>query len=437
MRLLFNMQQEAARVVQEIRFEASLDELRRPDVGTTGIEDSLAELSQFKSITHHQAHTVLRLAASNLSTWTEAVEAEGVLAAVSPSIDALRTYTKNADDPTVAREFHEFTAKIATGLILAEPTVYRHRLASMLREGFFDQATGRVLSNIVEGVLNLRDQRQEYGDENTQTVGRMLDDLIEMDDPGLLEPLSPILPFEWLDGDFGEQDFRDHFPRVHQLIEQALLHPENKHKALAQMFTAFDEKKRTRLKDEVKKGKYGDVFDTLGKVVAVLTSDEDPQLSPAVRATITEDLWIELLEINRIDPRLRPLRERLVNEEWYWDTENIMYTLIETLDGMAIPAGEEGAFIARHEEAIVRELQQAAQESMGLNPDIPQAYLDGLNLTYQRGELTDRLAAILGEVRQMPRLHTTEGLENFMQHFPNSLLFASLYTPSKSNTPKE
>ncbi len=136
----------------------------------------------------------------------------------------------------------------------------------------------------------------------------------------------------------------------------------------------------------------------------------------------TQDLWIDLLEINRQDPRLRPLRESLIGREWYWD-EDIMYTLVETMEGMAIPVGEEATFIESHTDVILNRFIDPKH----WRKEEHNKYRSGLELTHQRGELGSRLASVIGEVRRMLEKNGWRA-EKVM---PNELLFASLYTPTK------
>lgn len=330
-------------------------------------------------------------------------------------------------------EFASISSQLVSGIVLAEPQSYRARLAAEVRSGRFGEPKA-VLGGVAASILTKADRGQEFGDGSSETIARVLDDVVALDDPNILEPLKAALPLEWLDGDFGEEDFKKQFPRVHQFLEQAFVQPEERHLALVRMFDASTDSQRERLKKRIKQGEFGDAVDALGKVVGVLASSEVNEETATVadrdRDSLTNDLWIELLEINRRDPRLRPLRERLIGREWYWDSDSPIYTLTETMAGMALPVGEEEAFIARHEDAIVARLLDGLRG----NDEDSRKYKAGLKLTHQREEFSGRLAVVLKEVRQMMKDNKEKSAEDIMS---TELLFASLYTPVKSDPSKK
>lgn len=427
------MQQELLRAQQEMHFEAAIEGLRKPGSSGVDVENSLADLSQVRGISLPQARQVLGFAASSIPAWIEAAGEEVVVAAISPSIDAFRTHAETSDDEKIKGEFVSLSSQLVSGIVLAEPQSYRERLASEVRSGRFGEPKA-VLSGVAVSLLTKADRGQEYGDGASETIARVLDDVVTLNDPTLLEPVKAALPLEWLDGDFGEEDFKKQFPRVHQFLEQAFVSPEERHLALARMFDSSSDSQRERLKKRIRQGEFGDAIDALGKVVGVLASSEvgaeNQTAEDRDRDSLTEDLWIELLEINRRDPRLRPLREKLIEREWYWDSESAIYTLTETMNGMALPLDEEETFIARHEDVIVSRLLAMQQGDDGAR----RKYREGLELTHQHGELSGRLAAVLGEVRQIMKDNKERSADEIM---PNELLFASLYTPVKLDSPKK
>lgn len=427
------MQQELRRAQQEMHFEAAIEGLRKPGSSGVDVENSLADLSQVRGISLPQARQVLNFAASNIPTWIEAAGEDVVIAAISPSIDAFRTHAETSDDEKMRGEFASLSSQLVSGIVLAQPQSYRERLVSEVRSGRFGEPKA-VLSGVAVSLLTKADRGQEYGDGASEAIARVLDDVVTFNDSTLLEPVKAALPLEWLDGDFGEEDLKKQFPRVHQFIEQAFVNPEERHLALVRMFGSSADSQRERLKKRIRQGEFGDAIDALGKVVGVLASSEvgaeNQTAEDRGRDSLTEDLWIELLEINRRDPRLRPLREKLIGREWYWDSESAIYTLTETMSGMALPLGKEEAFIARYEDAIVSRLLAMQQGDGGAR----RKYREGLELTHQRGEFSGRLAAVLGEVRQMMKDNKGKSADEIM---PNELLFASLYTPVKLDSPKK
>lgn len=376
---------------------------------------------------------MLSFAASNIPAWIKAAGEEVVVGAISPSIDAFRAHAEISDDEKIKDEFASISSQLVSGIVLAEPQSYRARLAAEVRSGRFGEPKA-VLGGVAASILTKADRGQEFGDGSSETIARVLDDVVALDDPNILEPLKAALPLEWLDGDFGEEDFKKQFPRVHQFLEQAFVQPEERHLALVRMFDASTDSQRERLKKRIKQGEFGDAIDALGKVVGVLASSEVNEETATVadrdRDSLTNDLWIELLEINRRDPRLRPLRERLIGREWYWDSDSPIYTLTETMAGMALPVGEEEAFIARHEDAIVARLLDGLRG----NDENSRKYKAGLKLTHQREEFSGRLAVVLKEVRQMMKDNKEKSAEDIMS---TELLFASLYTPVKSDPSKK
>ncbi len=239
------MRQELAKVQQELRFEGAIEGLRKPDIGSVDIEYSLSELSNVSDLTLPQARLVLNLAASSIPLWVETVGGEQVIEAVTSAIDTFRKQAQTTDDEALRNEFGTLSTRVVTGVVMADPNTYE-QLAPQIREGRFGEPSA-VLTGATRALLDQGRQGQEYGDRASETIARVLDKIIALDDPSLLELLKPDLPLEWLDGDFGEQDLRRHYPRVHQFLAEPLVHPEERYTTLARMFAASEEGQRERV----------------------------------------------------------------------------------------------------------------------------------------------------------------------------------------------
>lgn len=421
------MQEEATRIQQEVQFEAALGVLREPSIASQAIVDSLDALRTMRSLSPSQARQVLGLAADNISTWIVAVGSDSVIDAVFPAIDSAREHVRASDNAELESEFTAQTSRVIAHLIMAEPDRYDEELDSQLKQGRFGNR-GPVLTGVLTNILHEGEESRVFGTRNSGYLARIIDDVITLEDPSVLEPLRPALPFQWLDKGYGEQELKHLFPRVYQLLTEPLLHSDETYRDLARIFVTLEDRKP--LKERVKSGQLGDVFDIFGKVLGVLTSDE-VQANPSVlhenveRTSVekaSEDLWIELLEINRGDPRLRPLRERLIGKDWYWDPDSAIYTLMETIDNMGVTIGHEADFIKTH----ATEISQHIQERVMLNQITRRKYGQGIALAIKRGELTPRLGAILSEIQQIRGRLSYDDLQ---KSYPNDLLFAALHSP--------
>lgn len=423
------MQEHQQRAMQEMLFEAAVVSFRTPHGSSVDIENSLTILTSITKPTLSQAQRVLSFAHDNISSWIQATDPSTTMSALTPSLHSLVEHAHTLQDPKEAQKELTMVTKTIAEFVVAEPKVFTDEFASEIREGRFGNPQ-ETLGDITQALLRKRVKdggQLDYDEEESETLARALDTVISLDNPDIIEPLKLFLPYEWLNRKEGEQLFKERFPQVHTFLEQPFSHPEEKYVALAEEFITLDEEQRLDLGDRVSQKEFGDPFETFGKITSVVISrtknikDKDKE---ADIEELAEGLWIELLEMDRDDGRLRPMREELMEKKWYWD-ENITYTLIETIENMGIAIGQEEAFMTKHQDAIFTALQEAAGKG-----DSRSRYWEGIELTYVRGELPGRLAAMTAETREMIESGDLTG------ELPDELLFASLYTPPPKSSDK-
>lgn len=421
------MQAELLRSVgQQIAYEAALDDLRKLEPTGVDIENAFVQIRSLGTPNHREMIEVLDLAATNIPLWVNAIGSRPAIEGLSPYITAFRDLTQQSDNTESRNEFTSVTSGIVARAVMADPNSYEDYLALQIQEGQFGDHR-EILPRVLGHVLREGWGRSDFGYGESGVVARMIDEVLQLDDPTLVEPLKSHLPMVWLSGGYEEDDLREQFPRVHRLLERPLVEDlEERHRTLANMFLEGSENQREALKTKIKAGEFGDGFETIGKVLALISSEESTKITAASADTIdsvAEDLWIELLEIDRHDPRLRPLRERFIEKEWYWDDESVTYTLVETLNELGIDVGDERSFITRHEEAIGQQLLEYADKDLK----------DGITRTIEKRELGARLAVFTTEVRKyLEKQNRTP--EYLITNFSDGLLMASLYTPKPKSS---
>jgi hypothetical protein len=197
-----------------------------------------------------------------------------VLDTLSPLITTLREHSEQSDSPEAKTKFTTLTSGVIAGIISAEPKSYRESLDGLIQKGQFGEPR-EVLPRVLDAALNEGMGMGEFGGRATHTIARMLDRVVQFEDPALIEPLKNNLPFFWLDGKYEEDELRQLFPRVHQMLEQPLMHGLERYDAIARMFLEGNENQVEAMVERVKKGDFGDSFETFGKVLAVVSLMEE------------------------------------------------------------------------------------------------------------------------------------------------------------------
>lgn len=403
----------------ELAYEAALDDLRKPTPDSLDIENALDQLAGIPSLRPAQTRGFLTLAASRARVWGELVGTAVMVDRLTPHVQNLRQSVEVSDKPEEKEEFYRTAAQLSTGILQLDPTSYRDLASS----GYFDEE-GQVLRGTLEGLLGEYDKKGRlWGEDDAEHLTPMLADLVATGKPEQVVALQSVLPVRFL---YFYPDLVRKHPEVQQVLEQAEKENQQRHQKVAKIYLTSDDEQREILKTKVRAGELGNSVDVLAACVNGLL-DAEPTQTTANRSDsdrAAEDLWIELLEINRNDPRLIPLREKAISRDWYWDTDSPVYTLMETLHAYE-EATEEildiNDFVKRNEDSIVN----ALRGGYGWNK-----YGKGVELTRERGEFSTRLGKVLEEVYETTRGDLNAGL---VSEFPASLLLASLYTPPQES----
>ena len=408
-------QTEVRNLQHELAYEAALDDLRKPSPDSLDIENALDQLAGIPSLRPNQIRGFLTLAASCIRMWGELVGTDIMVERLTPHVQSLRQTVEESDKPEEKEEFYRTATQLSTGILQLDPTAYR----GLASRGYFDDE-GQVLRGTLEGLLGEYDKKGRlWGEDDAEQLTPMLADLVAKGNSEHIVSLQPVLPVRFL---YFYPDLVRANPQVHQVLEQAEKANQQRHLEVAKIYLTSDDDQREVLKAKVKTGELGNSVDVLAACVNGLMDAEGAQVdrdrTDSDRAA--EDLWIELLEINRNDPRLIPLREKAIFRDWYWDTDSPVYTLMETLHAYE-EATEEildiDDFVKRNEDAIM----SALRGSYGWSK-----YGKGVELTRERREFSTRLGKILEEIYEAIRGNVSAGL---VSELPSSLLLASLYTP--------
>lgn len=406
-----NIDQEQARLHQQLSYEAALPYLREPQPTSTDVENILDYLSEITRPTLGQARGILGAAAIAVHSWVETSDADTVIKTLTPSLQVQRTHIEAASEPEEG-SFARQSSLIISGILSADFTAYPTQLRKMIDEGQFGEK-GRVLTGVLQNILPAYKGRaglllEDQEEAEVTNVATIMDDLIEVD-PKLMEGLQLILPTYIL---FASKDLPTTNPRVYRALSD-MLGTQQVHRDLAETYLTLDVD-RDELKERIKSREFGDPIDVFANVCAVAVTD--PKFD---HDDLAEDVWIELLEINRFDPRLRPLREKIMSREWYWDPDSAMLTLVETVESFDLRGHTRIAkFLDQHQGDILKALKERHTEW--------NRFGEGIELAAEAGELTGRLTAIIQEVIKIKEETDSE----YPLHFSDALLLAALHIPS-------
>lgn len=389
----------------QMAYEAALDGLREINPDSVDLENSFDQLQSIKNPSPTEARGVLDLAARRSVLWVGMVDTDVILFGLSPSLESYRADVKSQNNPQVQTEYNQIVTQIAAGIVRAQP----ESLARLMQFGYFED-DGVVMTNVLSELLPVYQQRGIIWDE-ARDVGMlavMLSQVVDANNPDLITQLQPALPTRLL---YFEPESLRLFPQVKQVLEQTWETNQQKYSELANTYAFLVGDARDTFAERVLSGEFGDPVEVFISCVTSLTSAEDDPNRDSAAA----HLWPELLEVDRSDPRIKPLRERLMSREWYWD-ESKIYTLVETITGLE---GEDNvadikAFMGRYAETIAQILRKSYAWKK---------YGEGVERTISRGEFPAKLAAIVEEI-----LETSRGNLNdpYVAEFSDGLLLAAL-----------
>lgn len=410
-------------MADELAFDAAMEDLQVPDPSNLDIENGLDGLNSVHTLTPDQAKQVLALAAQHVSSWIKAVGAGRTLHILNMGPIFTLRHTQEGrqtaiDQPEVAGH----VTKILAGMVAGGLSI-----RNGIRDGYFGQPA-EVLVGTLGELLSHRPDPEPDSRGELSVLALMLSDLVyRYDNPDLIERIKTQLPVEWLMTPTGDEVSKK-YPTVRRLLEKAWSTNDPERQELASRLLQMGPEKVEvffqHLKEQEKQPGV-DAFDTLVKVFTIITADspDHPIENLEGHEEISEAVWVELLETDRSDPRLRPLRHRLIGKEWYWDEESVLYTLLETFNNMGIKEGDELPFIIEHEQEILTALNQKLDRR-------PHTFQEGLERTAEKGEFAKRLQVVIAELRKVAT--DLVSVDQLTAGYPDELLFAALWSPVRA-----
>lgn len=413
-------------VQQQIIFDDALQNLGGSEgESDRSIEFSLNQIGEIGRPTFPQANKLLDTASRKALSWTEIVGADQVIKVLTPSLDVVRAQAEAADDPKSQDNFLTQASALMAGVMLADTDAYRESLRASLQKGTFGNR-GQVLVRTLNALFRVYKQNEGSWTRPEKDCRRLidaLDDLVGMGNPDLLHQIVPNIPLGLL---YPQEGIVERFPQTAKFLDGVLRGEDQvAPKRLAEMLLQIlGDDEREKFRARICNGEFGDSVDTLCKVLATLLTHkkgDDSDRDFIGKEEVAEELWLDLLDLNRQDPRLRPIRHLAIAHKWYWDEDSASYTLVETLDGLGVAIDEERAFVEQYEDVIMEALKRNLHYS-----EVWKDLGSGIELTQKKGELAGRLAVILAELRKRARTGS-----DLYRNFPDELLAASLYTPPR------
>ncbi|MDP3998127.1 MAG: hypothetical protein Q8P89_00730 [bacterium] len=405
---------------QELLFESAIEELSQWCPGSVDIENALHSLSTIRDLRPAQAMSVLGLARKNIESWMEVkVDPEKVIDTLAPSFRAYRQHLSQKGNPDIEKDYLETASTILSGVIENNPENYRKTVAAPLRKGVFGQPA-IVLARLLKKPLEIVKAGGTIWDDefdDYENLAVMLGDLVKMGDQSAIDSLKPHLPVAFMRHNIAYYDLSVD-PRVKDLLESAAKDYPSDIEKLAKNYLDFDEVKQEELREMTLEGQFGPpAAGALAIISAIIENDE--QADPEAKATIEEtiqDLWVGLLDMDRSDIGLRPIREMIITKPWYWENDAAAYTAIESLEGLDI---EEEEFVERYGDlmldTIKSNLSSKEKKALKIPSDDP------------KEEVKQRLVEILKELRQ----EDTSSEDALFRNLSDRQLAIRLYSPEK------
>lgn len=398
---------------RQIAYESALeglDAIVHPN--SVDLENAFDQLSDIKNPSLVEAKSILYLAARRSPLWSGAVDTDVILFGLSPSLEAYRAHVKTQDNPEAQDEYNQTVVQIAIGMVRSNPDA----LPRLMQFGYFEE-DGVTMTGVLGELLPNYQNRGFIWDTDSDSgiLPVMLDNVVNAQDPSLLAKLEPVFPLRLLE----EPESTRLFPRVREVLEQVQAKKNATYIDMAREYIFYTDESKDVFKSKVRAGELGNPIEALTAGVDYLVSPNNSDGTEQERESAAYDLWAELLEITRTDPKTRPLREKLISREWYWD-ESIMYTLIDTVVGMEgdienlDPRFDRQVFIEMHFTEIIEILRKTSEWKK---------YGKRIEDTISRGEFPKRLNAVLDEVLEL----SNGNMRNpYVEEFSNGLLLATL-----------
>lgn len=405
---------------QEFAFANAIEELSQWKPGHVDVENALHSLSGIRNLRPNQAKVVLDLARESIDHWMGVkVDPKQVVDALVPSFRIYRQHVSQQNNPDLERDYSESVSVILSGIIEDDPENYSKAVSFHLKKGAFGPPAIILTHLFQKPFETIKDGGIIWDEfEGYETLEVVLDDLIEMGDQDAIESLKPYLPVA----------FMLHYiacyrlsvnPRVEELLESAAEdYPPNIAK-LAQNYLNLDECKKEEISEMILEGQFGSPTLAARMLISALLEKEEqakPEVKEEIKETV-ENLWVDLLDKDRSDIGLQPIREMIIARPWYWEGEDVAYTAVESINGLGLKVEE---FVERYGDLMLDAIENHLFPKEKLDLKIPGRT--------SREAIKQRLVNILKDLGQDDLSSETALFRNL----PDRLLADSLHPLRKS-----
>lgn len=307
---------------QQLLFEATIDDLRRPGQSPIDIENGLDSLSSLQRLSPQQAGMILELAGRDASLWARAVDPRRIIQVLAPSFSIYRELLEQRDDPEAMNQFTELSTTIVTEIAVSSPDAYRVTVVQPLKQGAFGEY-GPTLVGVVKKLVSRWDREgtiwnDEYIDE--ENIVGMVEEVLALGDDTLIAGLRENAPSRLIyTGDPATE--KSFSPRLKQLLQEARRGDAAETLRLVHRYLDAEEDEQEALRSRIVNGEFGDRVMVVDRIVSALMQSQD-RLIPSERERIDQsayDLWLDLLDKDPNDPRLRSITAEVINLEQYWN----------------------------------------------------------------------------------------------------------------------
>ncbi len=340
---------------QELLFEATIEDLQRPNLVSLDIENGLDALSKLNRLSPAQARTILDLGSANITAWTRVSEPAQLLAGFRPAARVYQEYAKHQDRPEVKAEAQELISTIVAGVIATDRQAYK-AVSSQLKNGAFGEY-GPTLVGVVQKLSTALDREGTiWGDAETDTSNLvvMLGELQKVGDPLLIEAVKPAIPTKLLDVDQATR--MTYTPEMNQLLEEARRGNDPETKKLVALYLDSDFEEQDELRHKMVRGEFGNAAVAVDKIISTLMTNVD-KLDDDQRAAVEDaayDLWLDVLDQDPYNPQLQSITANVMEIGRYWE-DDIVYTSIESINRLGL-VGREELFVAKYGDRILKAL---------------------------------------------------------------------------------
>lgn len=335
---------------QQLLFEAATEDLGKANATSVDIENGLTSLAQLRSLSLQQSMAILNLARNNMDSWVQASSPLQVLEAVTPPLTAYKQHAEQSNDSQLREDYTEASSIILSSVIAADPEAYEEGVIDRLKEGVFGEH-GPVLAGVIKKLSDKMEQegtiyRQRSEEADYSTLIGLLDELTSLKDPSLVEAVKPAIPAKLLYMDQARRMKLN--PEVNKLLEDARVGNDPETRRLVNLYLTSEYDDQDELRERILEGEFGEAATVVDKIVSsIVEKDSDAAY----------ELWLDMLDKNPDNPKLRPVTVNVLELNQYWQGEEAVYTCVASLNRLGLRIGQEELFVMKYGDRILSTLK--------------------------------------------------------------------------------